>query len=173
MDNSRNQKKNRLIALAFACVLMLLVYGPLARWFDTADRFLFDQFAGRMPAVALEDGYIISIDAPRATPDELLATYGKVIEVLKRGGVDRIILPNPPVIAEGKPVPRWVTRLADGESRVYLPTESQFAPHGTRAGFVDIVVDGDDTLRRTRLWRLQDGEMQAALPLAIALDQPD
>ena len=29
MDTSRNQKKNRLIALAFACALMLLVYGPL------------------------------------------------------------------------------------------------------------------------------------------------
>ena len=173
MDTSRNQKKNRLIVLAFACALMLLVYGPLARWFDVADRFLFDQFAGRMPAVALEDGYIISIDDPRATSEELLDTYGKIVEVLKRGGVARIIMPNPPTIAEGNAVPRWVARMADGESRVYVPTDNAFAPHATRTGFVDISVDADEVLRRTRLWQLQGGEMQAALPLAIMLDQPD
>ena len=173
MDTSRNQKKNRLIALAFACVLMLLVYGPLARWFDVADRFLFDQFAGRMPAVALEDGYIISIDNPRATPAELLATYGRIIEVLKRGGVSRIILPNPPALPDGSAVPRWVTRVTDGDSRVYVPTRHPLAAYATRDGFVDIGVDADDVLRRTRLWQLLDGEMRPALPLAVVLDEPE
>ena len=92
MEKNQNRKKARLIALAFACVLLLLVYGPLARWFETADRFLFDQFAGRMPVATLENTYIVSIDAPRATEAELLATYGEIAEVLTRGGVRRIVL---------------------------------------------------------------------------------
>ena len=81
METSQSQKKNRLITLAFACVLMLLVYGPLSRGFDVADRFLYDQFAGRMPTTALEGAYIVSIDAPRASVDEQLAQYGKIVEV--------------------------------------------------------------------------------------------
>jgi CHASE2 domain-containing sensor protein len=44
-----NQKRNRLIALSFASVLLLLVYGPLAPWFVTADRFLYDTFSSGLP----------------------------------------------------------------------------------------------------------------------------
>jgi serine/threonine-protein kinase len=172
LDQKDNQKRNRLIALAFACVLMVLVYGPLSRWFDVADRFLFDQFAGRMPAAVLDDSYIISIDDPNATPEDLLATYGKIVEVLKRGGVNRIIMPNPPAVPSDAPLPRWVTRLKETESQVYLPAGHRFAPHATRTGFVDTVPDADGVLRRARIWQLHDGEMRPALPLAIALDQP-
>jgi serine/threonine-protein kinase len=173
LEQSENQKRNRLIALAFACVLMMLVYGPLARWFDIADRFLFDQFAGRMPTVVLDDSYIISIDAPRATPEEILATYGKTVDVLKRGGVSRIIMPNPPAVTTDAPLPRWAARMTDSDSRVYVPADHPFATHASRSGFVDVVPEADGVLRRARLWQLQDGEMQAALPLAIVLDQPD
>ncbi len=173
MDSSRNQKKTRLIALASACVLMLLVYGPLAHWFDVADRFLYDQFAGRMPSAALDDAYIISIDAPRASATELLATYGKIIEVLKRGGVERVILPDPPALADNDTLPRWATRLTDAETRFYVPIGHRIAPHASKTGFVDITADSDGVLRRARLWRLQDGDMSPALPLAVALDDPE
>jgi len=173
LDTSQSHKKNRLIALAFACVLMLLVYGPLSRGFDVADRFLYDQFAGRMPTTALEGAYIVSIDAPRASVDEQLVQYGKIIEVLKRGGVSRIILPNPPDIAASEPLPVWVTRMTDGDSRIYVPMRHRFAPHASRSGFVDISVDNDGVLRRTPLWQLDAGDMRPTLPLAVALDRDD
>lgn len=173
MDNNQSQKKARLIALAFACVLLLLVYGPLARWFEAADRFLFDQFAGRMPAATLENTYIISIDAPRATPAELLAAYGRITEVLMRGGVRRIILPNPPQIEADEPAPEWLGELRESETRLYVPLGHPFVPYAARAGFVEFVPDVDGVLRRTELWKLFDGSMEPALPLAIALDQDD
>jgi hypothetical protein len=41
---------------------MLMMYGPLAQWFDSVDRVLYDQLAGGRPAKALNNGYIVSID---------------------------------------------------------------------------------------------------------------
>ncbi len=173
MDKNQNQKKARLIALAFACVLLLLVYGPLARWFEAADRFLFDQFAGRMPAATLENTYIVSIDEPRATPAELLATYGRITEVLVRGGVSRIVMPNPPELTASDSVPSWLSGIRDSDTRLYAPLGHPFDRYASRAGFVDIVPDVDGVLRKTDLWQLFDGSMEPALPLAIALDQDD
>lgn len=173
MENSRKRKKDRLIALAFASVLFLLVYGPLASWFQAADRFLFDQFAGRAPAAMLDNTYIISIDAPRAGSEEMLDTYGRILEVLVRGGVSRIVMANPPAMAESDPLPGWVGMLRDSDSQVYAPLGHRLANHVTRAGFVDYSADSDGVLRRTDLWQLFNGSMEPALPLAIALDQDD
>ncbi|MEO1245496.1 MAG: protein kinase [Pseudomonadota bacterium] len=173
MESSPAQKKIRIIALAFACVLLLLVYGPLARWFETADRFLFDQFAGRMPAVALTDAYIVSVDSPRASNAELLETYGRIIKVLQRGGVSRIIMANPPEVAESEALPDWVGKLGDSDTRVYVPLRHRFAPYASKAGFLDLASDGDGVLRRTELWQLKNGIMEPALPLAVAFDRDD
>ncbi|MEM8817481.1 MAG: protein kinase [Pseudomonadota bacterium] len=173
MESSPAQKKLRIIALAFACVLLLLVYGPLARWFETADRFLFDQFAGRMPAVALTDAYIVSVDSPRASNAELLETYGRIIKVLQRGGVSRIIMANPPEVAESEALPDWVGKLGDSDTRVYVPLRHRFAPYASKAGFLDLASDGDGVLRRTELWQLKNGIMEPALPLAVAFDRDD
>jgi len=173
LDSSQNQKKIRLIALAFACVLLLLVYGPLARWFETADRFLFDQFAGRMPTAVLVDAYIISIDRPRASTTELLEAYGEVIEVLKRGGVSRIVMANPPEVSESESLPAWVRNLSSEDTRVYVPLRHRFEPYASRAGFVEFKSDEDGVLRRTDFWQLSDGVRKPALPLAIAFDRND
>ncbi len=173
MDTSQNPKKIRLSALAFACVLLLLVYGPLAGWFETADRFLYDRFASHSPVAALDDAYIISIDAPRATTAEQLETYRRIIEVLERGGVRRIILTRPPEVAATEPLPAWVPDLRNGQSRVYVPLRHRFAPYAARAGVVDFTSDVDGVLRTTKLWQLSDGVMEPALPLAVALDGDD
>ena len=39
----QKQKRNRLIALSFVSVLLVLIYGPLAQWFVAADRVLYDR----------------------------------------------------------------------------------------------------------------------------------
>ncbi len=173
MDSNQNQKKTRLVALAFACVLMLLVYGPLARWFEAADRFLFDQLAGRMPVAALDRAYIVSLDMPRANNDELLEQYGRVLEVLKRGSVARIIMPDPPAIASNEPLPGWAQSLVNEDTRVYVPIGHRLASRASASGFVDISPDADGVLRSTPLWQLRSGKMEAALPLAIALDDEE
>ena len=82
MKTAKNSKINRLIALGFAGVLLVLVYGPLAQWFVAADRLVYDQLAGNLPTRSLDNAYIVSIDPKRATPNETMALYGSVLEKL-------------------------------------------------------------------------------------------
>ena len=173
MDISQDPKKIRLLALAFACAMLLLVYGPLAGWFEAADRFLYDRFARYSPASALDDAYIVSIDRPRATAAELLQTYARIIEVLQRGGARRIIMSKPPEIAAGEGLPAWVAKLGSGPSRVYVPLGHRFAPYASGAGVVDFTSDADGVLRTSRLRQMSDGVMAPTLPLAVALDGDD
>lgn len=173
MDISQDPKKIRLLALAFACAMLLLVYGPLAGWFEAADRFLYDRFARYSPASALDDAYIVSIDRPRATDAELLQTYARIIEVLQRGGARRIIMSKPPEIAAGEGLPAWAAKLGSGPSRVYVPLEHRFAPYASGAGVVDFTSDADGVLRTSRLRQMSDGAMAPTLPLAVALDGDD
>ena len=72
MDKENQQKRNRLIALIFASVLLLVVYGPLAPWFVAADRVLYDRLAGTLSPVALDKAYIVSIDDKRLLRPEVL-----------------------------------------------------------------------------------------------------
>ena len=173
MDISQDPKKIRLLALAFACAMLLLVYGPLAGWFEAADRFLYDRFARYSPASALDDAYIVSIDRPRATAAELLQTYARTIEVLQRGGARRIIMSKPPEIAAGEGLPAWVAKLGSGPSRVYVPLGHPFAPYASGTGVVDFTSDADGVLRTSRLRQMSDGVMAPSLPLAVALDGDD
>jgi CHASE2 domain-containing sensor protein len=115
-----NQKRNRLIALSFASVLLLLVYGPLAPWFVTADRFLYDTFSSGLPNRPLDNAIIISIDPSRASQEEILARYGRVLSVLTRSQAGRIILPNPPELGRAE-------RSSAGG------TDTSYRLHGVRA----------------------------------------
>ena len=173
MDISQDPKKIRLLALAFACAMLLLVYGPLAGWFEAADRFLYDRFARHSPVAALDDAYIVSIDRPRVTAAELLQTYARIIEVLQRGGARRIIMSNPPEIAASEGLPAWVAKLGSGQSRVYVPLGHRFAQYASGAGIVDFTSDVDGVLRTSRLRQMSDGVMEPTLPLAVALDGDD
>ena len=169
MDKDNGQKKNRLIALTFVSVLLLLVYGPMAQWFVAADRALYDQLANVLPKKALSDAYIVSIDPERATNDEILEQYGTIIQRVQSLGAGRIIISNPPDISETDDLPAW-SSLLNSTSPVFAPTRHRFADVSTHDGFVSVQSDSDGVLRRSNLWQLNNGVMTPSLPLAVAFD---
>lgn len=169
MDKAKQQKRNRIIALSFASVLLLLVYGPLAQWFVAADNVLYDQLADGLPNQPLDNAFIVSIDPQRSTPAQVLEQYGRVIQALQRMGVGRIVLANPPEIAESEKLPGWSASLNSG-TPVFVPTRHRFAEVATANGFVSIRPDGDGVLRQSNLWQLNSGFMSPSLPLAIAFN---
>jgi tRNA A-37 threonylcarbamoyl transferase component Bud32 len=165
----KTQKRNRLIALSFASVLLLLTYGPLAQWFITADRVLYDQIASVLPNKPLDDAVIVSIDPTRMSAAEVMEQYKLVIDKLRQADVRRIIMPNPPEIAGDDPLPTWASSLGSGIP-IYVPTRHRFADFTSNDGFMNIRLDSDDILRRSELWQLNDGVKTPSLPLAIAFD---
>ncbi len=168
MKKANVRKRNRLIALSFVSVLLLLVYGPLAQWFVAADRLIYDQLAGKLPTRPLSDAYIISIDPQRTKPDEVLDQYGALIEKLQASRVGRIILPEPPEVPAAEELPGWAMLMASG-SPVFVPSRHRFAEVSPHSGFVNISADSDGVLRRSSLWHLNGGVMSPSLPLAVAL----
>ncbi|MDH3619956.1 MAG: protein kinase [Gammaproteobacteria bacterium] len=169
MKTVDKQKRNRIIALSFVSVLLLLMYGPLAQWFVAADRVLFDQLAGGRPAHALSNAYIVSIEPQRASADEILADYGRVIEKLQSSNAKRIILSNPPEITAAAELPTWSALLASGIP-VFVPERHRFADITGKSGVVQFAADSDGVLRRSNLWHLTGGLMSPSLPLAIAFE---
>lgn len=167
MNKAENQKRNRIVALCFVSVLLLLMYGPLSKWFVTADRVLYDQLAGGRPAVALADAYIVEIDAERAGTTDLLERYGEVLEKLQRSDVGRIVLSNPPEIPAAADLPTWAALLSSG-APVFVPARHRLASIASHNGFVQLTVDSDGVLRRSSLWYLNGGVMSPSLPLSIA-----
>jgi serine/threonine-protein kinase len=172
LKSQQKQKRNRIITLTFASVLMLLVYGPLAQWFVAADRVLYDQLASHLPGKPLENAYIISIEASKSDPDAVSATYGRIIEVLSLAGVRRIIVTEPPEIADDRNLPGWAAAM-NATVPVYAPTGHRLADLATRHGFIDVRADSDGVLRASGLWQLNDGVMSPSLPLAVAFDNND
>ena len=167
MDTETKQKRNRFVALAFASVLLLVVYGPLAQWFISADRVLFDQIAGALPGTKLEQSYIVSIEPQRKDRDQILSEYGQIIRKLREAQVSRIVLANPPELSATDDLPAW-TALLDNGPHVFVPTRNRLADLSAGDGFVSINPDNDGVLRRSRLWQLNNGVMLPSLPLAIA-----
>jgi serine/threonine-protein kinase len=165
----KRQKRNRLIALSFASVLLLLVYGPLAQWFVAADRLLYDNLASHLPNQPLGNALIVSIDPAKTDAASLTDTYGDVVGVLIKGGVRRIIMTEPPELSAGDNLPGWAVTLKSA-ARVYAPTRHRFADIASRDGFVAFTADNDGVLRRAALWQLNDGVVSPSLPLAIAFD---
>jgi tRNA A-37 threonylcarbamoyl transferase component Bud32 len=162
------QRRNRIIALSFASVLLLLVYGPLAQWFIGADRFLYDRLAGGLPTRALDNAYVVTIETDRTDAAGMLAEYGEVIGKLQASNVARIVLANPPEIADADNLPGWATALADGIP-VFVPVRHRLADVSSHSGFVSLDPDDDGVLRMSQLWHLNGGMMSPSLPLAIAL----
>jgi tRNA A-37 threonylcarbamoyl transferase component Bud32 len=166
LDTEKQQKRNRIIALSFASLLLLVIYGPLAQWFVAADHVLYDQLAGGMPNKALENAYIASIDTNRSTHDQVLNKYGQVIQSLQESGVRRIVLSNPPEIPTADELPGW-SALLNTQTPVFVPTRHRFADVATRDGFIKFQPDSDNVLRQSELWQLNSGVMSPSLPLAI------
>jgi len=167
LNKADKQKRNRFVVLSFVSVLLLLMYGPLAQWFVTADRVLYDQLAGGRPAVPLANAYIISIDPQRANASQIIDGYGDVLDKLQRSNVSRIVLSNPPKIPAAAELPAWAAILAS-ETPVFVPARHRLASVSGYSGFVQLSVDNDGVLRRSDLWHLNGGMMSPSLPLAIA-----
>jgi serine/threonine-protein kinase len=172
LDIGSNQKRNRLIALSFASVLLLLVYGPLAPWFVSADRFLYDTFSSGLPNRPLDNAFIISIDPSRTNQDELHARYQQVLSVLTRSQARRIILPQPPQLDAAERLPRWSAALS-GPVPVFVPNDHRLAELTEHAGFMEFTPDADGVLRRTNLWQFNGAVMSPSLPLAVALENEE
>ncbi|MBT8066611.1 MAG: protein kinase [Gammaproteobacteria bacterium] len=168
MKTVNQTKRNRLIALSFVSVLLLLVYGPLAQWFVAADRLLYDQFAGHLPTKPLADAYIVSIDPQRSTPADVQQQYGRVIEKLQAAKAKRIILANPAEIPATEDLPKWSLLLSSGVP-VFVPERHRLADVSKNTGFSNQNADNDGVLRRSELWHFNGDVMSPSLPLAITL----
>ncbi len=161
-------KRNRIIALSFASVLLLLMFGPLSQWFVTADRFLYDRFSSMLPGKPLDNAYIVSIDPQRVPTSDVVNRYGEVIAKLKAVNAGSIILPRPPAMSDTNRLPRWSRLLASG-TPVFVPTRHPLAAAAGHAGYVQVSPDRDGVLRQLTLWRLNGEVMSPALPLAVSL----
>ena len=127
-------------------MLLVLVYGPLAQWFITADRVLYDQLASHLPSNPLDNAVIVSIDPSKLHADEVIDTYGKIVVILSQANVKRIIMTQPPEIADNANLPGWVVAI-NMTVPVYAPTGHRFADLATRDGFVSVNADSDGVLR--------------------------
>ena len=172
MDKERKERRDRLLALSFVSVLLVLIYGPAAPWFVAADRFLYDQMAGHVSNEPLENSLIVSINAGKLAPNEISNQYGKLIHFFKNQKVKRIVLASPPEFNDAGKLPGWAATLSIGVP-VYVPNDHRLANLASKSGFLDVTPDNDGVFRRSGLWKLHGGQMSTSLPLAIALDNPD
>ena len=172
MNKQRKERRDRLVALSFVSLLLILVYGPAAPWFVAADRFIYDQLASRVSNKPLEDALIVSINPARKDNETILADYGDLIRELKQQNARRIVLANPPALGADGQLPGWAVTLAT-DAPVFVPSSHPFAGVATKNGIFTLAPDDDDTLRRSVMWHLQGGVMAPSLPLAIALHNPE
>ena len=164
--------RDRIIALSFVGVLLLLIYGPLSQWFVNADRFLYDQVASAAPNKPLENAYIVSIDPQRATVPELLEQYGNIVRKLQAAGAGQIILPHPPQFSSTDRLPPWTDNLRSG-TPVFVPAGHPLATVSKNSGVVLMDPDNDGVLRSSSLWHLNGGVKSPSLPLAVVLSVMD
>ena len=168
MSAKRKEHRDRLVVLSFVSVLLVLIYGPAASWFVSADRFVYDQFAAHVRSDPLADAVIISINPAKKSDEEILAEYGKLIETAHNQGSARIVLADPPALSPTGELPGW-TALLNAGTPVFVPAGHRFADIANGNGIFDLEPDPDAVLRQSRLWHLQGGIMSPSLPLAIAL----
>lgn len=171
MDNHRKEKRDRLIALAFVSILLVLIYGPLATTFIAADRVLYDQLASLSRLRPPADTVIVSINPDDIDEDKLLLTYGRVIQAAKSNGAKRIVLAEPPEIKADTRLPGWAATLSAGIP-VFVPGGHRFADVASKTGLLRLHADSDGVLRSLNLWQLEGGIIAPSLPLVIALSDP-
>lgn len=172
MEKRRKERRDRLVALSFVGVLLLLVYGPAAQWFVAADRGLYDQIAARVRNAPLDNAVIVSMDPDNKSAEELTALYGALIQKIKSQNARRIVIADPPDVAPGAELPGWAATLSSG-APVVVPRGHRLANVATRSGFFVLQPDSDGVLRRSSLWQFESGVMFPSLPLAVALQNPD
>jgi len=172
LDKQQKTRRDRLVVLSFVSVLLVLVFGPGAPWFVAADNFLYDQIATRVRNEPLDNSVIVSINPSDLSAAEIDAQFGQLLSAFNTYGVDRIILAQPPEMAESSEMPGWAALLSGGVP-VFVPDGHRLADVATKTGILQLSPDDDGVLRQSRLWHLQGGTMSPSLPLAIALDSFD
>jgi eukaryotic-like serine/threonine-protein kinase len=172
LDKERKERRDRLVALSFVGVLLLLVYGPAAPWFVAADRVLYDQLAARVGNASLDETVIVSIEPDHRSPEEITRLYGALIQKFKAQQARRIIVAHPPGIPPGTELPGWAATLSSG-TPVFVPRGHRLASLASGSGFLVLEPDSDGVLRRSSLWQFESGALFPSLPLAVALQNPD
>ena len=71
LSKGHKVRRDRLVVLTFAGVLLILIYGPLTPWFIAADRLVYDTFATNLRANTLDSASIITIDPSHKSEKEL------------------------------------------------------------------------------------------------------
>jgi serine/threonine-protein kinase len=171
LDKHVKEKRDRLIALIFVSILLVLIYGPLATMFVAADRILYDQIAALSRLRPPADTVIVSINPAKMDQDKVLLTYGRIIQAAKSNGAKRIILAEPPPMEADAQLPGWAATLSAGIP-VYVPSEHRFADVASKTGLLQLHPDADGVLRSLNLWQLKGGTIVPSLPLVIALSDP-
>jgi serine/threonine-protein kinase len=157
-----------MVVLAFVSILLVVIYGPLASWFVAADRFLYDRLAATVQSAPLENAVIVSIDPAKKSGDEVIGEYGRILQVLRNQQVERIILTEPPQLAESAELPGWADMLSD-TLPIFVPHDHRLAAVAAHTGAFNVTPDNDGVLRISRLWHFQGDTMTPTLPLAISL----
>ena len=171
MDAQKKDNRDRLIALGFVSLLLVVLYGPAAGFFVAADRFLYDRLAGTIGSAPAVDGVILAIE-PGGRDDAALAEdFQLVVEGLRRAGASRIVLANPPALAPWASGD-WVAPR-DGLAPVFVPSRHPLAASAAGSGYFDVRNDSDGIARRAALWCLCRGVRSPALALAVALAEDD
>ncbi len=171
MNKQRKEHRDRLITLAFVSILLVLIYGPAAPWFVSADRLVYDQVASRLQNTALVDGLIVSIDPAAKSPAALMSEYGQLIRIFKEQGARRIVITQPPALGPDAALPVWAAGLSD-VIPVFVPSNQPFSAVATKSGFINSNTESDGIMRRSPLWQLNGGVMSPSLALAITLADP-
>ncbi len=168
MDIEQKNHRDRLIALGFVSLLLIIVYGPASSWFVAADRFIYDQIAGRIQQQPLSDAVVVSIDPQGKSAAQISTDYARLLDVMRDHGAARIILASPPAHLETAALPDWAAGLSDGPP-IFMPSRHVLSASADGAGYLDIRPDNDGIIRRSNLWYLNGGVMSPSLPLAVAL----
>jgi eukaryotic-like serine/threonine-protein kinase len=172
LDKEQKDHRDRLIALGFVSLLLIVVYGPAAGWFVAADRFVYDQIASRIQPQPLANAVLVSIDPQGKSEEQIGTEYARLLDLMREHGAARVVLPSPPPLRDDAGTPAWASRLADGPP-VFLPSRHPLASLAAGSGYLDLRPDGDGVLRRSNLWYLNGGMMSPSLPLAVALANQD
>ncbi|SVC81901.1 uncharacterized protein METZ01_LOCUS334755, partial [marine metagenome] len=168
LSKGHKVRRDRLVVLTFAGVLLILIYGPLTPWFIAADRLVYDTFATNLRANTLDSASIITIDPSDKSDQELLTEYGLLIQAFKKQSASRVVLADPPKIRDDVRLAGWVA-LMSGDIPIVVPENHRLAAYSSNTGVFLLQADSDNVLRKSRLWHLVDGNMKPSLPLAVAL----
>jgi eukaryotic-like serine/threonine-protein kinase len=171
LDRNKKEHRDRLVVASFVSVLLMLVYGPGSSWFIAADRALYDQIAARLHNPPLEHALIVTIDPAQTAPENLASAYRALIRKATESRARRVVLSQVPAADPRNEFADW-SPGQDRSTQLFVPRGHPLADVATRSGFLVLEPDADGVLRRSSLWRFENGMMFPSLPLAIALDDP-